>query len=212
MTERTERPTPARLEELREEGLVPLSSFAVRAAGTAGVLFSLYLLGEQWREFVSLPMRLGTLDRETLVVLRETCLPLILVPALAYLCAALVAGLLQTKFLIKPSAVSFQLGRLGGRRGGGVIGRIVGGLLLELFALSLAVLVAWFALSDIAQLLNNDQVWLMEWPARLGARVTLPLMAILILAATGGWLLSRMTFFREHRMTREEVRQSSREL
>ena len=213
--ERTETPTTARLQELREQGIVPLSVFSSRSAATLLVLLSFLMLRTRFsvvvqalHDFVRGGAPEPWFQGENQHAVVAGVLSILIVPASAAFIGAILCGLFQTRFLVLLSRVSPALERINpfaASRFLGIIHGIIFGaatvLLLFFFSLVLLRLI----IVDILALLHQEAQNLLSASGRFFEAV-LPLL-ILVLAFAGffSWLTVRNRFFAAHRMTREEV-------
>lgn len=226
--DRTEDPTPQRLEQAREKGQIPVSRDLDMLAGLGGAAIGGVMvlptasrdLAERSAGFISL---LGTMQIEGtgfvghlsgIMVSAAVIVAAIALPAAA---CSIMSALLQTQFYVGGSPVKFQFSRISPAAG---LARVLSKHNLLEFLKStarLAVLcgLAWSVLvqglvealgvmgSDVARLLpvTRDEVH----------RFVKPLMIALACFAAVDVLLVRIKHAKDLRMTREEVRLEMRE-
>ena len=104
MFDKTEWPTESRLEELREQGVVPVSLFATRAFGALAFLLSVYLLRHRIGIFYS--ELFTVVDGQAIKITPELRnkivgegIFILAAPVVAVFVTSLAVVLLQTKFL-----------------------------------------------------------------------------------------------------------------
>ncbi|NMC61690.1 MAG: EscU/YscU/HrcU family type III secretion system export apparatus switch protein [SAR324 cluster bacterium] len=213
--DRTEPPTSSHIEELREQGIVPYSSFAARCASALIVIFSVLALKDHFKVLLGSFQSIASVRDLNMIIgegvqngLSHELLVLLLVPAIAAITGALLAGLFQTRFVFRLSQISPNMSRLNPFAIRGILN-----ILKECgFRFLLVFLSGVFAtflfrimVTDILMLINKDpgEVIYSMWKL---FEATLPIF-ILVIAFSGflSWLLARNSFFQAHRMTREEV-------
>ena len=221
--DRTQPATQRRLDKARESGQAPMSREVPALAGLGAATLVLMLAGPGMAQ--SLAMRLAALlagsgTLEPMPALREASLAALFFVgplALAVLAASVSSTMLQTGFLLRPSALMPDLSRLDPRKG---LGRIfgVGGLVEQAKALAkFAVLgwAAWHVLTGALGLMGQAVLWLPGQVAANLLRQMLKLMLVLlaaqavIAAADVAWVRHRHSS--GLRMSREEVKQDGKE-
>ena len=224
-SDKTEAPTPRRLQRAREEGNVPVSHEVGPAIALAGTAVLLRVIGPAGFA----PARLGGLLRHAIGP--DSDLFLHAAPAAALICAVTLLGpilllalfaavapvLLQTGFLLHPGALVPDLSRIGLGRG---LARVFGphslfAVLRGLAKLLAFCLLAWRNLGPaIATLPAMAKA---DLPAALASGFHLVSTALLLAALVQGVGAGVDIFlsYRRHqsglRMSREDIRQESRE-
>jgi type III secretion protein U len=221
MSEKTEQPTPKKLQAAREEGQMPLSRVL---SGGAVTLAGLMALG------VTLPWAAGRLRAWTVVLLSgSVALPtalqeggflfiaITLGPAMAVLFAAIAASAVQAGFGFRPVLVSPRLDRIGpfqGLRQLFSFARVTevarGGFLVVLL-----LVVAWNETRGItfpafASILREPRAGFGILLERLQG-LMLRLAAICAALGVADYLLARRRHRRQLRMSKEEVRKEHRQ-
>lgn len=188
---KTESPTEARLETLREEGIVPISAFTCHAVGvSAGLVAVSISLGRAW-----------SADPDAKTV-KQLALTGIVYPICAYVIFYFAAALLQSRGFFR---VVFSRTRFGERDRPGIVA--------ALFFLSLGVGLFYWGLKLMpafaAEILKGEGDMVML------ARKTVSGMRIFAAAAGASAAVSavlyRIIFLRARRMTREEIMRESRQ-
>jgi flagellar biosynthetic protein FlhB len=221
--DRTEAATPKRLQRAREQGNVPLSREAAPLAVIAVAALVLAMAGPGLTRALMLTLSAFLASAHTLSPLGGLrAAGLAVFGAAAPLAgAALLAGagavLLQTRFLLNPSALLPDLSRLGPRRG---LGRILGAQTLQEAAKSLLklVIVGWAAWHAVAAALPSLRTALFSSPAGIldSAAHQVPRVLLWVLAAQA-FLAGAdiaLTHFRHGkslRMSRQDVKEEMRE-
>ena len=222
--EKTEDPTPQRLEEARRRGDVATSRELTSATATAAATIALLatapsavarLLGH-WRAALGTAAAAGP-PAAALTAGLEVMARALAPPLLAALAAALAIGFLQTRGVLALGALRPDLGRLSPRAG---LGRILGGQAAREVgkgALKIAVVAAivWVtlrpALGGVTSLSGaapeRTFALLGALFGRVAIRVTLAGLAI----GVADLLIVRRQHLRRLRMTREEVKRESKE-
>jgi len=225
--DRTEAATPRRLQKAREAGQVPVSREMPALAGLAAATLVLMMLGptlahETARRLQAMLAGIGQWQAagDVALPLREAALTVALAAAplaLAVLAGSVAVVLLQTGFLIHVEALMPDLARLDPRRGlqriAGVDGLAQGGrAVAKLAVLGLA---TWEAFGSEWHRLAQAVFW---QPQVLPERLFRPLLHLVLLVLGAQALLTgidllwvRMRHSRSMRMSREEVRQESKE-
>jgi len=222
--DRTEAPTPRRLEQARQRGQAAVSAEVPSAAALIGATLGFALL-LPWalrglvRDLAlplaeplalsALPALAGRLGGAAVLVLASLALPAALL--------ALGAGLTQTGFLVSAAGLKPQLSRLSPRAGLRRIASaeaLVGHLrtLLKLGALGLA---AWLALAPLGAMLAPSARWsaagLLAGLGTIALRLLVALAAALAALAALDHLYQRLRFHQRLRMSRSELREEMRQ-
>lgn len=200
MSERTELPTPARLEALREQGIVPFNLLASRCFGALGLLGALFAMGDEVA-FVaaSFGKALGASD-SGLSALYDPTMRSARIVGIAIASGAsstLLAGLLQTRFTIRfPSRIP--------KHRPGVIPSSIAGLVSAAFAVSVACMLGGLALPSLFSLLNSRAGELRAIGVQRLAWIVLSALAITGAIAV---MIGRLLFMWRHRTTKHEAQQ-----
>lgn len=223
--ERTEAPTPRRLERAREDGQVALSQEFVRLASLAGATLALALLGpaaayQMTAGAAALISRAGHDARagEAAWSLVATVAPFVVAIAGLAAVAAVAAAFLQTRFLLSGKGLQPQLGRISPLAGAK---RLFGRQALEELArtvLKLGACVAavwWGVLAPLQDgalaLLSGGSADLAAEVWRLSLRLLVASLAALAVVALLDLLWVNWQHLRKLRMSREDMRQELKE-
>lgn len=200
-------PNQEKVAALREQGIVPCSRFTVRAISAAAVLMLCVLSSSKLQIIVEqLCSQNAALSesRESLLMLGR----MVLTGWVFLGCVILVAVAAQTKLLLRLGALAPDLSRiLGGRCGGlgGVFARIAR-LAMSTVVMACAAILLWrTGISQILLLLGGTTEDRSLWLSRLMPVVAPYLIALLAVSAVLGWLLARLRFVLQHRMTEKEL-------
>lgn len=219
---REEWPSERKLERLREEGKVPYSRFAVAGAVLLAVgLWSLAAAEGEWRSLLNAVTKLSAVAAGDQAALRagaaaalRAAVLLLLAPAAAAFVAAVVAGLAQTRFLLRPGLAGFNLHRLTPFKPlslADIALRVLSACFaLALFSL-LSVVAARLVFPAAAGTLNAEPAVVIYWPLRLWRLLAPFVLAVVAVAAFGAALWARLRFMLVHRMSREELEAEARE-
>ncbi len=219
--DRTQAATPHRLQKAREEGNVPVSRELTSLAGLGAATLLLIMDGPPLARAFAIQLR-GLLvlpaSPDPAAAMTQAAHAAILLAgpvAGAVLAAAAAAVLLQTGFLLRPSAMAPDLGRLDPRRG---LKRLfgVGGLVeaaKSLAKIAIFTGAAWLGLKHTWPLLVAAPFWqpelLMNHLLQEVAHLLLLGAQAVIAGADVAW--SRYHHASDLRMSREDVRQENRE-
>ena len=202
--EKTELPTKADLEELREKGIVPYGSFVTLGAMAIAVIVSLSLMQSTWVEFLAGVTSLDSLAQTdpTAQTARRLLIRLIVVPAVASLVAGLGIGLFQTRFLFRPANLSWELARRDGSDQQGSLLRLLVSAIAGIF-----IVLAWFFIcyrlaGFVGVLLNNGPSYPSAWALSMFRSLLPVLVLILSLITFAAWLGSRAIFTQRHKVPR----------
>jgi flagellar biosynthetic protein FlhB len=225
LEDRTEAATPQRLKRGRDEGHAPVSRDVATFASLAGVMLAIWMLSGgrvtdatmRLSVFLARTDSVELLGREAWHLAYAASVPLIAPAMLAASICGAGSMLLQTGFLVSPSAIRPKLSRIDPRAG---FGRLIGAdNLLETLKSLVKLTVVGFALwhvmaGDMASL--GTLLWR---DPRLLAQHTMPNLvhiALIALAVQGVvaaqdlfWV--RLRHARQMRMSRQEVRDEMRE-
>ncbi|MCB0352696.1 MAG: EscU/YscU/HrcU family type III secretion system export apparatus switch protein [Bdellovibrionales bacterium] len=216
-------PTPARLAALRHEGVLPLSTLAVRSILSVAVFGAFLMSGPQWQELrehvtllagSSLP-----LDSQTLQGFVTVCaligFRLFLVAGGLALVFGIISVFAQTRFFIQLSLASFRFERL--FRFGEIFKRARSafrlphltlaaacGVVLGLGAASIAFNRMWY-LSP-----TDPRIEIVETIMRIAKFLSQCALVALVVVAGLSWTTSKRLFLYRHRMTSEELESESR--
>lgn len=219
--DRTEAPTPRRLEKAREQGQVPLSreavGFATLLGGTLAAALALPPLGMEWLRAAR--VLLASAEAQDtgpamLALLRASLLALLPV-LVAVSLAAVLATMAQTGWLVRSQALVPDLSRLNPLA---ALKRLLGPeglmeLLRTLLKLGIVGLALWQAV-DLAALqaaLHRPPGALLAEAGRGAVRLLLASLAAFALVAGLDLLWVRWRHLRRLRMSREEMREELRE-
>ena len=138
----------------------------------------------------------------------QSAITLLLAPAVIAAAAIIAAGLLQTKFLLRPGLLSLQLERLNPFKrldAGLAVWRPATGLVCLLVLLVISGALAASLFPPAAAMLNSDPADTIWWPY-YAVRTVAPFIAAAVAAAAfAAALWARLRFMLVHRMTREEM-------
>jgi len=218
MSDRTEQPTERKLEELREQGLVPYSHFSTALVSAALVFLSLFFLKDRWGRFTS-DFRLALNsdwwgDMNWLDLLIEHCQVLLLVPTMCALAGILVCGLMQTRLLINFSKLAPTFSRLlaSGWPDLSVLGLRLSYALTGLVVfLTIGFVCSALSLRFVLNILNHGRDYLVSWPLDIYTVVLPFLLATLFLCAFAVRVHALHRFMHRHRMSREDILREAQE-
>lgn len=202
---KSEAPTEAKLESLREEGIVSISPFASHCLGVSGALATLALGFKKIELSIPFVCTDAVHCTEYVSYLKDLLLRGIMYPLCAYVVLYLAASLIQSRGFFR---VSFGRRRFGERLNEmGAMQRIVFwlcGFALIWFGFGLYVrsVTEIFALpvSNIVPALSD----------KLFSRLLVSAGVIGVTAGVSG-IIGHLLFRREHRMTREEIQREARQ-
>jgi len=213
--DRTEAPTSSRLEELREQGIVPYSSFAVRCASALIVIISVLTLKGHFKALLSsFQSMAATKDLNMLIGegvqngFYHELIVILIVPAMASIIGALLAGLFQTHFVIRFSQLSPDMTRLNPFAVRGILGifkECGSKFLLVFLSMIFSMFLFRVVVTDILMLINKDLDDLIDSVWKLFEAVIPIFIPVIAFSGFLSWLLARNSFSQAHRMTREEV-------
>ena len=223
--DQTEAASPKRLQKAREEGRIPVSRELVGWAGLAGVTLAMtYQAPAAVRELcLRLTVFLAHMDTPDLVgpdslVLAGSALLRGIAPfVLAALAAGATGVLVQTGFLLRPSALRPALSRLDPRAG---LSRLFGadGAIEVVKSVAKLVVMGWAIwlalrgeLATLAALPFQDPRLLLARTAPLVMRVLLAVLAVQAGVALVDVLWERLRFARQMRMSRQEIVEEQRQ-
>jgi flagellar biosynthetic protein FlhB len=223
--DQTEAASPKRLQKAREEGRIPVSRELVGWAGLAGVTLAMsYQAPGTVRDLsLRLTVFLAHMDMADLVgpdslTLAGSALLRGIAPfVLAALAAGAAAVLVQTGFLLRPSALRPDLSRLDPRAG---LGRLFGaeGAIEAVKSVAKLVVMGWVVwlalrgeLAALAALPFQDPRLLLARAAALVMRVLLAVLAVQAGVALLDVLWVRLRFAQQMRMSRQEIVEEQRE-
>lgn len=214
--ERTEWPSPAYLQELREGGIIAYSHFSTACISALAVYLTMWQQLAEWRTFLEGyrakiigPAVAGAgINWEALRLLTQQGAVLAVAPLAAAAICGLGFGLLQTRFFFHPAELSLDAQRLNPLR----LAAFFTGLKAFSWACLLAPLVImgalflmWYYAALVLSPLSGGLPVLLGVPRRVchsGAMLVVP---GLIALAAAAWLVRRMVFMHTHRMTKQEV-------
>ncbi|MFT8246732.1 flagellar biosynthesis protein FlhB [Roseomonas sp. BN140053] len=219
--DRTEAPTPRRLERAREEGQVPLSreavGFAVLLLGATGAMLALPGAGlELMRALRGMLGRAHELTPREAWGLAGPALLALLPVAGAVIAGAVASTLLQTGGMFSSKGLVPQLSRLSPLTG---LKRILGvqgaaELLRALLKLGVVAAALWYAVDDPALLRRALQMpagALLESCARQAVRLVTAVLAALAAIALADLAWVRFSHLRKLRMSRHDLKEEHKE-
>lgn len=219
--DRTEAPTAKKRQEARAAGQVALSREVMMLSGLAAGVALLHWTGGSLAATLTAslrPLLAGRLDVPSALALAGRALAAAALPVALVVCAgSLATGLLQTGFLVRTAALRPDLARLNPVRGlGRVFGRQnlteAGKAVAKLAVLGWA---AWWGVRDSLPVLAATSLVAPQALAAAVAgaawRVALPVLGAHAAIAGLDLLLVRRKQARQLRMSREDVRQETRE-
>jgi flagellar biosynthetic protein FlhB len=222
-SQKTEEPTPKRLEEARRKGQVPSSRevnhWFMILAGTIVLMGMLPAAGRDMigllERFLEQPEAISADFGNLQAVLGQTVsgVGLVMMPIfLLLVVAALAAGLLQTGVLFAPEHLKPQLDRISIASGAKrlfslrAVSEFLKGIAKLAVVGTVAVFLLWPALGGLEKLPSTavqDSTALM-W--RLASRLMIGVLAIVTLIAAADFLYQKLQFLRQMRMSRQEIR------
>jgi flagellar biosynthetic protein FlhB len=223
--DRTEAPTPRRLQKAQEKGEVPVSRETVLLAGLAAVTLTFLLMGTGGGLGLGRPLLLilsqpGLSPNEPVALYHEVviaCLIAIAPFAVPIALGAAAATLAQTRFALRPSALHVDLGRMSPGKG---LKRMFGSESLVETAKSLAKLsivggsVVFVLRQELPRLMVLPSAPLGMMPPILTSIVIRLLLAV-VLAQTVIAVADMFWLWRQHlrqlRMTRSDVKDETKE-
>lgn len=195
MSEKTELPSPEKMRELRESGIVPWSPLASCGLVLAGIGSALLLGGKTinalWTSAVA-----GTQNPAQLFGLLSNW---IFTSSVLVAVLVLLGGLLQTRFFLSFKQLRFSAPKTVRASG-------LPGLVLNLVLLTLALAIGWSILRQTLGLpfsaMNTEvQFWLPLLSRRLGLIALLSGLVLFVVS----WLFSELHFRLSHRVSRHEA-------
>ncbi|MBX7137407.1 MAG: EscU/YscU/HrcU family type III secretion system export apparatus switch protein [Oligoflexia bacterium] len=214
MSERTEWPTAAKLGELRERGLVPVSRLALWSGALIGCVIAVFVLGSTWN-FPQRWLEIGAATQADspnlmaeLAAHQGEIVKLLCLPALGAALLVILAGVVQTRFLFRPATLAPQGERLWNPAAAS-FARPIARPLSAVLWLVLGIFCGFLLFSSQSALLLG----LLNQSVAPGiARLTDMLKSYALIAAAAalagailGWIAARLIFMLRHRMTRREV-------
>ena len=221
---KTEFPTEQRIGELRAQGYAPLSILSSRLFGLSFATLVVHLiLTAQGKGIHHYFLNLKTesplvIDKEYLNQFSASLLELIILPILVYLLVSVLWSLIQTKFMVTPSKVAFNLGRLwrSNKESGRApaVNRFFSKLCWCILSLGLSLggslLVAYVFLGELGSLLNLEQIHIATSFKKLETSIMQVIFASGFFLAIALWLTGRHAFLMKHRMSRVEIEQEAK--
>lgn len=199
---KTEAPSEDKLHALRSQGIVPVSNLAHHAVGAAAALIAITRALTTF-DHTALTSCATVACPQLLPVLKEALFSLILLPTLTYAVAAFTTALAQTRGLILLRIIRPTWPT---QKNTPLIAILLGWLAAILGAVALLVTLP----KQLAQFTSaaSAESW-----GTIHAMLTRSLSytaAGLGIIGLLGWVFARLLFFREHRMTREEIAREQR--
>jgi flagellar biosynthesis protein FlhB len=228
-SEKTEEPTPKRLEKARAKGQVPQSQELVSVATLLALVAAVALLSPHLMQWMETEMREGMAchtnvftDTKTFMgfVHRKTIsLLLVLAPILGAMFVAAVAACIAVGGLnFAPGAVEFKFSQINPISGFGklVNGRSFVRLLASILKLIVVALIAWYYLWDKLPVLASLRwAWTGQILAVIG-QIILGLMirigVALLIVALADTFYQKWKYRQDLKMTRQEVRQERKDI
>jgi flagellar biosynthesis protein FlhB len=216
--ERTEWPTRARLDELREQGLAAYSATSVRSLAALAVLLGLILAAPKGQVVIlDYKQLLGAskdASLETMLSPLSQIAPLFFAPLIGAAVAACLAGLVQTRFMFHLASLSFNLSKLDcfglySFRAGA--SRLIKAVLIAVIFLGAALFWLWYLCPLTLNLLNIKAGQLNAFSQGFFRAVLAAALPTLALVAVLSWLVNWIAFMLRHRMTRQEVESEARD-
>ncbi|RIL09553.1 MAG: hypothetical protein DCC75_06270 [Proteobacteria bacterium] len=209
--EKTELPSRARLTELREQGIFPLSRVALACAGLLACGATGFGLGESINRFSAAYAKALSNQFQDIIGLRELLIPslnLLVWPCVVAGAAMLVLGLLSSRFYFSFADCSPNLSRMSPfarARPASAGFKPLRELLMSGLAIASAVALLLMSTEQMLALLNTDvKAFRQGWIRVMSAVLPLVFFAALFLGCCG-WLMARFTFLLRHRMSRREM-------
>jgi flagellar biosynthetic protein FlhB len=223
--DRTEAPTPRRLERARDDGDTAISQEFVKLASFGGAVLALAITGPAaFRQFAgdatALVERAGhdAQPAEAMWALASGAAPFVLAVALMGAVAAAAATFLQTRFLVSGKGLQPQLSRIsplaGARK---LFGRhALEELLRSVIKLAGCLAAVWWALRDPSEraaltLLASGTAELASVTWQLALRLLLAGLAALAFVALLDLLWVNWQYLRKLRMSREDLRREQKD-
>lgn len=219
--DRSEWPSRARLQTLREEGLFVYSRFT-SSCFAAIIIFAVIFavnrnfaaLLEEWSEWLQLSDPSFSQGIAYFAKLLAPFFHIIFIPICLVYCGTLLVILLQSRFFFRWRLVGLDFSRVfrwPRLEAGGILARIILFVCIVVSLLSFVGLVIYLGIPSIFGLLNSDLANWVFWLNALPKQIALWLIPLLMFGAAVSWILSRFLFMLGHRMTREEIRQELEE-
>lgn len=206
--DQTEWPSKARLETLREEGIVPYSRLSTSCAGVVGVMFGLAVVRKDlinwYGEYFSSEMDIST----TFGYLSRFPVTTFILPVLFCALFCFGWGFFQTKFLFRWSNLTFSFGKLMNAKLpnlGKILQQVVALCLTVFSFLAASVVVYFFSLRESIALLNHDIDYLFKWMDSNFIRFGPIFLFLFVLIGAFSWVIVRYKFMMKHRMSRQEL-------
>lgn len=211
MSDRSEWPSDAKLEELRTQGVVLRSplSLALVGGATVGAVLLLRMpkITASFTNYFSALRQedsIGVLLSELIPSLGST----LLILALAVIFSVAIFGLLQTKFLWILSLCLPRFDRLAFNWCFSVknlFASLVRVLAALIIGCGLAGILAWIGLGSGLGLFNQDRPYLLNWGQKTSQAMLLGFVLVGIAGAVVSWVCSYWLFLFDHKMTRAEI-------
>ena len=203
--DKTEWPTAQKLESLRGDGLVPISKTSLRLVASAALIV---YFSTQHAEIASLLKDISNpnLDLEGLADKSKQLGFFIVIPAIISFLAMLVVGMLQTKFLFRPSLCAPNASRFSGKiiSKEKFVSAFMSIVLFLLIAL-VSMLCFWKFASQYLSLLNMHDTDIIKHVDFWSGTAVIVVPVVLVLIAFFSWILATISFMFRYRMSRMEV-------
>ena len=221
--ERTEWPTRSWLDDLREQGVVSVSRVSLRCVAAAFGIVAIFAVMERMRRvassFESQTQRVIAADSSTIMfqAIGEVVgglWPVFVAPVAAVIFSTLLAGLFQTRFLLRMASLSFDPSRLALSRASlirGMFHRFFTAAAMFSVILAVGILFVWYYSGQVLGLLNMSPRETGGFALSLFRRSLWFLLPLMGVGAVTAWFVNRLMFMSAHRMTRGEIEAEARD-
>jgi flagellar biosynthesis protein FlhB len=213
--DKTETPSQNKLQELRDEGIVPYSHAASFLLALGVMLLSCWALRHEllswWGEFEGLVRSSGepgvdALSVERLSQVSKNLIVLLLAPVCAGMAVVILSGLMQTHFLIKPGLTAFRGERIFALSGfQHLSSRAMGASAKLLLWLLVGSLLGALAASLGLGITRIDAGAFSKLSGGLLKGIVFTLGPLALAGGIAAMILEQLEFKRRHRMTRREL-------
>jgi len=201
-------PTEEKLQQLRQDGQVPLSPIASHALILIVLLLLAPLLVSIFLDQADSYFSAVVADSEQVTPIGHLAYAAITIALLTvgvFAFTLIVATLLQTRFLFNPSRVSFKPARLFGSRARSLKGGVVLRVASSAIALMIFMLILYLTLPPILRGFYLDSYEIVDYLYQLYRSAMLYVIVVLMLIVVFSSLFCRFLFSWSNRMTREEI-------
>ena len=211
-------PSESKLQRLREEGRVPCSSF-----GSSCLLLVILLLcapesGAIWQRMITVwrgvwlsPAQGAGALLKQLAGAGVDLARILVVPVSLAALVYLLAGLAQTRFLLRPGLVGFGQGRFNMSGLRGLPGRVLGAFLVWGLSLLIGLGILRAALPSLLMLFDPKAGDLSSWLMDFCSKATPALLMVLGPVTLAAVIAARFLFLYRHRMTPAEIKLEERQ-